>query len=254
MKIGLGSKLRIVLIAPVTAAVLAGCASNTTPVVGGPAATVASSGSGGMVTYPEGRYQIYGDGTATNPYYWVWVPTGVAAAPSPPVPVPVVPRTVIAATAPERVVAYQQGQYKLYGDGTTPNPYYWVWVPAGTNAPPPPPLPQANWPAPAVATSASGRMVTYPEGRYQIYGDGTATNPYYWVWVPTGVAAAPSPPVPVPVVPRTVIAATAPERVVAYQQGQYKLYGDGTTPNPYYWVWVPAGTNAPPPPPFPQAK
>jgi hypothetical protein len=95
-----------------------------------------------MVTHPEGRYQLIGDGTATSPYYWVWVPKGASAVPAPPIPVPAVPATVIVPTAPERVVAHQQGQYKLYGDGSTVNPYYWVWVPAGQNPPAPPRLPQ----------------------------------------------------------------------------------------------------------------
>ena len=136
-------KLRVALLVPMTAAVLAGCAPNTTPVVGAPAAPVATSTSDPrMVMYPAGRYQLIGDGTAASPYYWVWVPTGASAVPAPPIPVPAVPAIVIVPTAPERVVAHQQGQYKLYGDGSTVNPYYWVWVPAGQNPPAPPRLPQ----------------------------------------------------------------------------------------------------------------
>ena len=42
------------------------------------------------------------------------------------------------------------------------------------------------------------RTVTYPEGRYQLYGDGTRV-PYYWVWVPSGATVAPAPPAPPPV-------------------------------------------------------
>ena len=41
------------------------------------------------------------------------------------------------------------------------------------------------------------RVVTYPEGRYQLYGDGTRV-PYYWVWVPSGATVAPAPPAPPP--------------------------------------------------------
>lgn len=46
-----------------------------------------------------------------------------------------------------------------------------------------------------VATSGE-RVVTYPEGRYQLYGDGKSV-PYYWVWIPSGT----TPPVP-PAPPR----------------------------------------------------
>jgi hypothetical protein len=48
----------------------------------------------------------------------------------------------------------------------------------------------------AVATPvASDRVVTYPEGRYQLYGDGTRV-PYYWVWIPSGTSTSPAPPPP----------------------------------------------------------
>lgn len=76
------------------------------------------------------------------------------------------------------------GKYRLYGDGTTSSPYYWVWIPAGTNPPAPPALPPTR-----VATAAT-------DGRYQLYGDGTASSPYYWVWVPAGSATVPPPPPP----------------------------------------------------------
>jgi hypothetical protein len=76
----MGNKLRVAFLGPFAAAVLGGCAPNTTPVVGGPSAPVATSTADPrMVTYPEGRYQLIGDGTAASPYYWVWVPTGAAA-------------------------------------------------------------------------------------------------------------------------------------------------------------------------------
>ena len=43
------------------------------------------------------------------------------------------------------------------------------------------------------ALDTPDRVVTYPEGRYQLYGDGRIT-PYYWVWVPNGSTAIPPPP------------------------------------------------------------
>ena len=53
-----------------------------------------------------------------------------------------------------------------------------------------------------VAPSAADRIVTYPEGRYELRGDGTVNSPYYWVWIPAGVTAVPNPP-PLPRVPQT---------------------------------------------------
>jgi len=52
-----------------------------------------------------------------------------------------------------------------------------------------------------VAPTATERVVTYPEGRYELRGDGTASAPYYWVWIPAG-ASPPNPP-PVPRRPQT---------------------------------------------------
>ena len=76
--------------------------------------------------------------------------------------------------------------------------------------------------------------------------------------------------------PRTVPAATVPVVVpsasptttvvipqtttatrVAYPNGTYELRGFGTPASPYYWVWVPAGFQAPmlpAPPPLPPAR
>ena len=90
-----------------------------------------------------------------------------------------------------------------------------------------------------VAPSATDRVVVYPEGRYELRGDGTATSPYYWVWVPAGSMPTPPPPP-----PNRVASATT--------EGRYQLYGEGTTASPYYWVWVPAGTTVVPPPPLPR--
>ena len=50
-----------------------------------------------------------------------------------------------------------------------------------------------------------------------------------------------------------VLGAPGP-RTVEYPGGRYQLYGDGTTAAPYYWVWVPAGTNPPPPPALPSTR
>lgn len=52
-------------------------------------------------------------------------------------------------------------------------------------------------PVAAATPAPTDRVVTYPEGRYQLYGDGTRV-PYYWVWIPSGGTAAPAPPAPPP--------------------------------------------------------
>ena len=56
----------------------------TTPVV---AAAPVAGPADRVVTSPEGRYPLYGDGTRV-PYYWVWVPSGATVAPAPPAPPP----------------------------------------------------------------------------------------------------------------------------------------------------------------------
>jgi len=64
------------------------------------------------------------------------------------------------------------------------------------------PVPAASPPTSTtvIVTSPTGqRVVSYPNGRYELYGDGVAT-PYYWVWVPAG-ATLPAPPPP-PAIPR----------------------------------------------------
>ncbi len=78
------------------ASLLGGCASRsetvpaaspsaTTVIVPSPSTTVQR-----VYTYPEGRYQLYGNGTAQSPHYWVWIPAGA----NPPVPPPL-PRTSV---------------------------------------------------------------------------------------------------------------------------------------------------------------
>jgi len=91
------------------------------------------------VSYPEGRFQLYGD--AATGYYWVWIPAG-STAPLPPVP-PALPRVSQSTTQPVYVmppqnqIVYQDGRYQLYGDATTG--YYWVWIPTGVVLPHVPP-------------------------------------------------------------------------------------------------------------------
>lgn len=51
---------------------------------------------------------------------------------------------------------------------------------------------------PVVAAVPSDRVVTYPDGRYELRGDGGRT-PYYWVWIPSGSVTTPPPPPPIPV-------------------------------------------------------
>jgi len=55
-----------------------------------------------------------------------------------------------------------------------------------------------------VTPSAADRIVTYPEGRYELRGDGTVNSPYYWVWIPAGAVytTIPNPP-PLPRTPQS---------------------------------------------------
>ncbi len=90
---------------------------------------------------------------------------------------------VVTGTSPaSQTVSYSNGQYRLYGNGTTAAPYFWVWVPTGVTAPAPPP-------------DTSNSTVAFQGGRYQLRGNGTIASPYYWVWVPSG-AYIPPPPLP----------------------------------------------------------
>jgi len=47
----------------------------------------------------------------------------------------------------------------------------------------------------APAPPTQDRVVTYPEGRWTLYGNGTTASPHYWVWVPAGTTP-PAPPPP----------------------------------------------------------
>jgi hypothetical protein len=104
------------------------------------------------------------------------------------------PGAVVVVPPAERVVTHPGGRYELRGEGTAKSPYYWAWVPTGPPA-------VATVPAlPAtptvVVTAPSQRVVAYPEGRYELAGEGTQRSPYYWVWIPTGAAPPPPPPFP----------------------------------------------------------
>jgi hypothetical protein len=68
------------------ATVLGGCAYPEPTVVpaASPTVVVAPVSNERVVTYPEGRYELRGDGTVGSPYYWVWIPKG----PTPPSPPP----------------------------------------------------------------------------------------------------------------------------------------------------------------------
>ena len=104
---------------------------------------------------------------------------------------------------------------------------------------------EAQTPSVAVVQSSES-VYTYPDGRYELRGDGTAGSPYSWVWIPTGVQVVSSPPPPPP--PPNV---RVTQRLYQYPDGRYELRGDGTASSPYSWVWIPAGTvSQPPAPPY----
>lgn len=121
-------------------------------------------------------------------------------------PVPTVSSStvVVSSAAPvQRAYTYREGRYELRGDGTTASPYYWVWIPAGATVAtvPAPPVvvqqevvPSASPPTLVVTPAAPQRLYAYPQGRYELRGDGTAFSPYYWVWIPTGATVVPPPP------------------------------------------------------------
>jgi hypothetical protein len=201
-----------------------------------------------VYSYPHGQYELHGDGTAANPYYWVWIPTGVTSVPaSPPAP------SIVIGQMGQREYAYPEGRYELRGDGTAGNPYYWAWIPVGAASaalmPAPPPAPSASAGQPG---QLARRIYTYPQGQYELYGDGSANNPYYWVWIPSGVASAASIPAPPPA--PNAAAGQLTQRTFTYPEGRYELRGDGTAGNPFFWTWIPVGAqtmSAPPLPPFP---
>jgi hypothetical protein len=104
-------------------------------------------------------------------------------------------------------------------------------------------------PTPVVASDA--RVVQHQTGRYELRGQGTAGAPYYWVWIPTGSTLASLPAL--PAVPTTAVTASA-DRIRTFSEGRYELVGEGSREAPYYWVWLPTGATAPPPPPLPRRQ
>ena len=57
--------------------------------------------------------------------------------------------------------------------------------------------------------------------------------------------------------PTTIIVPPASPQRVTYPEGAYELYGSGTAGSPYYWIWVPRGSQThllPPPPPLPPVR
>jgi hypothetical protein len=106
------------------------------------------------------------------------------------------PRPVSAPTpvvTDSRVVQHPTGRYELRGQGTASAPYYWVWIPTGSALASVPSLPGV--PTGAVSAPAD-RVRTFPEGRYELVGEGSREAPYYWVWLPTGATAPAPPPLP----------------------------------------------------------
>ena len=117
-----------------------------------------------------------------------------------------------------------------------------------TPAPPAPAPAPVVVPPPAAAPAVPSDRVVYPEGRWQLYGDGRGT-PYYWVWIPSGstLTVAPSP----PIRPAASAVVSQSDRTYTFREGRWQLYGDGGA-TPYYWVWIPSGLTPPAPPMPPQ--
>ena len=117
-------------------------------------------------------------------------PAPVVMTPAQTAPVPSVPVVAAPPAVPTDRVVYPDGRWQLYGDGRG-TPFNWVWIPTGstlTSSPTPPPRPVAS------TVPTTDRSYSFPEGRWQLYGDGRTTQ-YYWVWIPSGVTP-PNPPLP----------------------------------------------------------
>jgi hypothetical protein len=107
------------------------------------------------------------------------------------------PSDTVVVTEPSRSISYPEGRYELRGDAA--HGYYWAWVPAGAAVvlpPAPPAPPRITRSSAPILASRPERVVNYPEGRYELYGD-TATG-YYWVWIPSGFTPPAYPPAPRP--------------------------------------------------------
>ena len=79
--------LRAIIPATLVVAALAGCAVQE-PTSQSTRGAVVGDNTPRTVDYPNGRYQLYGEGTAVSPYYWAWIPAGS----NPPSPPPIPPR------------------------------------------------------------------------------------------------------------------------------------------------------------------
>jgi hypothetical protein len=132
----------------------------------------------------------------------------------------------------------------VYSDRSTPSPVVMTPAPA-----PQPAAVVTAPPATAATPAVPADRVVYPQGRWQLYGDGRGT-PYYWVWIPTGstLTTAPSP----PMRPAASAVVGQSDRTYNFTEGRWQLYGDGGV-TPYYWVWIPSGMTPPAPPMPPQA-
>src|SRR5262245_7060780 len=148
-------------------------------------ATTTSSVDRTTVSYPDGKYKLYGDGSVT-PYYWVWIPNGMTAPVTPPAPPPIPARGVVV-TQPGVVVA-QPGAFVTQPGAIVTQPGAIVTQPGAVVT------------QPGAVVTQPGAVVTQPvvmaqAGRYQLYGDGV-NAPYYWAWIPSGATPPPPPPLP----------------------------------------------------------
>ena len=77
--------LRVIIPAALAVAVLSGCTMQepTYPPTKG---AVLGDNTPRTVEYPSGRYQLYGEGTTSSPYYWAWIPAGASPPAPPPLP------------------------------------------------------------------------------------------------------------------------------------------------------------------------
>jgi hypothetical protein len=195
--------------------------------------------------YPEGQFELQGNGAASDPYYWIWIPKGAQSVPAPPaLPVFSAAGQPLAAQN-QRVFTYPNGRYELRGDNSANNPYIWVWIPNEV-VPVPPALPNAVGMLPGhTGTVQARRVYTYPEGRFELRGNGSTDSPFFWVWIPSGIASVPAPPSLSNLSARSDQAASsAMQRVYTYPDGRYELRGNGTATDPYFWVWEPSGMSA----------
>lgn len=78
-------RLRLIISAALAVAALAGCTVQQ-PTYQPTRGAVLGDNTPRTVDYPNGRYQLYGDGTASSPYYWAWIPAGSAPPSPPPIP------------------------------------------------------------------------------------------------------------------------------------------------------------------------